>query len=86
MRTTVDLPDAILRRAKAIAAMEGKSLKRFLAEALERELKRRGEFESASKRVSLPLVRSENPGSVHLDAEKIADVLEREDINELAGH
>ncbi|MEF8943102.1 MAG: hypothetical protein V5B78_09965 [Desulfohalobiaceae bacterium] len=86
MRTTVDLPDAILRRAKAIAAMEGKSLKRFLAEALERELRRRGEAESSPKRVTLPLVPSENPGSVHLDGERIADVLEREDTDELAGY
>jgi hypothetical protein len=86
MRTTVDLPDEMLRRVKAIAAMEGKSLKRFLAEALERELRRRGEVESSPKRVTLPLVPSENPGSVHLDAEKIADILEREDIDELAGH
>ena len=79
MRTTVDLPDAILRRAKAIAAIEGKSLKRLLTEALERELRRRGEAESSPKRVTLPLVPSENPGSVHLGAEKIADILEHQD-------
>ncbi|HEY7336167.1 MAG TPA: hypothetical protein VH639_14855 [Bryobacteraceae bacterium] len=37
MRTTVDIPDALFRRAKALAAMEGSSLKDLIVRALERE-------------------------------------------------
>jgi uncharacterized protein (DUF1778 family) len=40
MRTTVDIPDHLLRRAKAAAALEGKSLKAFLMEAVVHELER----------------------------------------------
>lgn len=37
MRTTVDLPDALFRRAKATAAVRGVSLKDLLITAVERE-------------------------------------------------
>jgi hypothetical protein len=38
VKTTVDLPDDLLRRAKAKAAMEGKKLRELLQEGLERVL------------------------------------------------
>jgi len=85
MRTTIDLPDAILRRAKAVAAMEGKSLKTFLSEAVEHELQRRVEKEASRKRVSLPLVPSEKPGTLHVSSDHIAEVLDQEDADALAG-
>jgi len=34
VKTTIELPDALFRRAKAAAAEEGKSLKDFFSEAL----------------------------------------------------
>lgn len=40
MKTTVELPDTLFRRAKAAAANEGKSLKEFFAEALSERLRR----------------------------------------------
>ena len=40
MKTTVDLPDATFRQAKAAAAARGMTLKRFLTEALEERLRR----------------------------------------------
>jgi len=33
------------------------------------------------KRVEFPLVRSKHPGSLHLTAERIADILEEEDVS-----
>lgn len=39
MKTTVHLPDALYREAKAKAALEGKSMRTFLAEALESKLR-----------------------------------------------
>jgi hypothetical protein len=35
MRTTIDLPDAVFRETKSLAAMRGVSLKQFILEAIE---------------------------------------------------
>ncbi len=42
MRTTVDLPDALYRRTKAVAALRGSSLKELIIEALEKEVAKPG--------------------------------------------
>ena len=39
MKTTLELPDALLRRTKAAAAMAGMSMRDFIARALEVQLK-----------------------------------------------
>ena len=47
MKTTIELPDATLRRAKILAAARGVTLKRFFIEALEEQLQRcSGELDS----------------------------------------
>ena len=38
MRTTIDLPDALFRRAKATAAARGVSLKQVITAAIEKEV------------------------------------------------
>jgi hypothetical protein len=38
MRTTVDLPDALFRRTKALAALRGSSMKELIVSAVEREV------------------------------------------------
>ena len=86
MRTTVDLPDHLLRRAKAAAALDGKSLKAFLKEAVVHELERSVEKKIARKKVSLPLIPSSRPGTLQLNADDIAHILSREDRHALAGH
>lgn len=43
MKTTIDVPDDILKAAKATAALRGASLKDFVTEALEEHLKREDE-------------------------------------------
>ena len=40
MKTTIELPDATLRRAKILAAARGVTLKRFFIEALEEQFRR----------------------------------------------
>ena len=40
MKTTVEIPDAMFRRAKAYAAVNGMTLKQFFSEALEEKLRR----------------------------------------------
>jgi hypothetical protein len=42
VKTTIELPDELLRRAKATAATRGISLKRLFSEALEQGLRRGG--------------------------------------------
>lgn len=86
MRTTVDIPDQLLRRAKAAAALEGKSLKVFFMDAVTNELKRSVEKKIVRKKVSLPLVSSNRPGTLHLNSDEIARILDEEDLNALAGH
>lgn len=38
MKTTVDIPDAVFRRAKATAAERGQALREFVTEALQEKL------------------------------------------------
>ena len=40
MKTTVDLPETTFRKAKALAAARGVTLKRFFTEALEAQIRR----------------------------------------------
>jgi hypothetical protein len=42
MKTTVEIPDPLFRRAKATAAERGQSLREFIAEALQEKLVQRG--------------------------------------------
>ncbi len=38
MRTTIDMPDALFRKTKAVAALRGSSMKELIIHAVEREL------------------------------------------------
>ena len=40
MKTTIELPDVTLRRAKAFAAVHGITMRRFITDAIERQLRR----------------------------------------------
>ena len=58
--------------------MNGLSMKEFVSRAVEHELETSGTgFES--RRVRLPLVPSEKPGSLTITSDKIAAVLEQKD-------
>jgi hypothetical protein len=95
MRTTVDIPEDILRKAKSQAALKGMSLKDFVSEALRAALYRRSpEFDSKSgdredreetlhlgNGCVFPLIRGEcGPGLKNLTSEKIHEILEEEDV------
>jgi hypothetical protein len=86
MRTTIDIPEAIFRRAKALAAIEGKSLKTFVLEAITRELRERTDQKGRSRRVKIPLVRSKRPGSLYITGDTISEALYDEDMHALARH
>ncbi len=85
MRTTIDINDALYKKIKVTAAMSGLTLKEFIARAVEHELETSGPgFER--RRVRLPLVPSKKPGSLFINSDDIAAVLEREDFHAAAGH
>ncbi|MBN1961354.1 MAG: hypothetical protein JW841_10445 [Deltaproteobacteria bacterium] len=81
MRTTVDIPESLLRRVKATAALEGSSLKDFLINALETKILLTNNQSSYGRRVSLPLVPSREPGSLKLTNERINAQLEADDVD-----
>jgi len=62
MRTTIDLPDALFRRTKAVAALRGSSMKELIAQALEREVSPKpGPKGRGGHRVKVPLIRLKRP-------------------------
>jgi hypothetical protein len=73
MRTTIDIPDAMYRRLKARAASEGRSAKSLVLQGVEQVLKTKPA--TPGKRVTLPLVRSNRPGSLRIDNARIYDVI-----------
>ena len=86
MRTTIDMPDQLFRRAKATASLRGVTLKQFASEAVERELDSNEIGQLARGRpVQLPLVPSKRPGSVAMTPVRVAELLEAEDLDALAG-
>ena len=57
MRTTIDMPDALFRKTKAVAALRGSSMKDLIIQAIERELAK-STATSKRKRIKLPLIQS----------------------------
>lgn len=80
MRTTLDLPDDILRRAKIAAVERGSSLRQLVTDALRREIE--GTAPTARHRMTRPPIklsadaplRKLSPDAVkRLDAESVAE-------------
>ena len=73
MRTTVDIPDAVYRRLKSRAAIEGSSPKEVILRAVQLILK--DSPRKSRKRVKLPLIKSKQPGTLELDNDKIFEII-----------
>ena len=61
MRTTVDIPDALFRRAKSEAALRGRKLKDLVADGLRLVLDKENRPAEAEKKPPRPA----RPGSLH---------------------
>jgi hypothetical protein len=77
MRTTVDLPDTLFRRTKALAATRGSSMKELIVRAVEREVNAE---ESAitnrkPRRVEFPLVHLRSRRKLDLSGFDFDDLL-----------
>lgn len=62
MRTTVDLPDALFRKAKVRAAQEGRPLKELIADGLKLVLQRgKNQPPAALPRTEFPIIKPADP-------------------------
>ncbi len=75
MRTTLDLPDELMRHLKARAALEGRSLRELVLELVERGLKAQP-LTAAPAPVGLPTVRLGRPLALPATALNHADLSE----------
>ena len=80
MRTTIDMPDALMRAAKARAADRGESLKDLVNRALAHELGLPSVPKRKTGRVALPLIARDAAPEVLVTNDDIAAALEAEDI------
>ena len=72
MRTTVDIPDPIYRKLKSKAGQQGQSVKELILRGVEKELRAGGRKKG---RIRLPIVRSKQPGELHLTNEQIYEII-----------
>jgi hypothetical protein len=73
MRTTVDIPDALYRELKSRAAREKVSVKRLILRGVESEL--RPTSSRRKRRVSFPIIRSRQPGTLEMDNAKVYELI-----------
>jgi len=77
MRTTVDLPDELFQRTKALAALRGDSLKDLVVRAIETEVGGRNPADAGqpTRRVRLPLIRLRSRRKLDLSGFDFDDLL-----------
>jgi hypothetical protein len=78
MRTTIDLPDTLFRRTKAVAALRGSSMKDLIVRAIERELTAQSKSGSAAKpsqRAKFPVVHLKSGREIDLTGFDFDDLL-----------
>lgn len=77
MKTTLDLPDDLMRDIKIRAARENRKLKDVIADLLRRGMSQKATEPSPHRRVTLPLVLCSNEASpeAEMTPERVARVL-----------
>lgn len=73
MATSVEVPDETYRVLEALAVTEGTTVKELVLEGVDGVIKARKPV--TVRRLRLPLIDSDNPGSLQLDNEKIYDLI-----------
>ena len=81
MRTTIDMPDVLMRAAKARAAEHGESLKDLVNRALAHELGLSSASQRKAGRVTLPLIARDASPAVLVTNDDIAAAFEAEDVD-----
>ena len=76
MRTTIDLPDILFRRTKAVAALRGSSMKDLIVRAIERELvAKSGNQAKPSQHAKFPVVHLRSGREIDLAGFDFDDLL-----------
>ena len=78
MRTTIDMPTALMRAAKARAAEDGESLKDLVNRAIAREVGLSATAKGKTGRVTLPLIARDATPTVLVTNDDIADAFDAE--------
>ncbi len=73
MRVTINIPDALHRELKSKAACEGRPVEELILRGVEGVLCVRPK--KRSRRISLPIVVSKQPGTLQIDNAKIFDLV-----------
>ena len=85
MRTTLELPDVLFRKAKAKAAMEGITLKRLLTSYVENGLDNPSPVRQMGRRSKLPVIKRRGHGVIpNLTSELQSRIQEEEDLAKLS--
>jgi len=84
MRTTIEMPTALMRAAKARAAEEGRSLKDLVNRAVAREVGLPATPNGKTERVKLPLIARDATPTVLVTNDDIADAFVAEDAERFA--
>jgi hypothetical protein len=84
MRTTIDMPSALMRAAKARAAEEGESLKNLVTRAVAQEVGLPAAQKGKSGRVMLPLIARDATPTILVTHDDIAAALDAEDADRFA--
>lgn len=82
MKTTVELPDELMREVKVRAAQENRKLKDLIADLLRRGLDQPAEPPRVKNRVKFPLIKGTHPAAPghEVTPEVIAQALIDEDV------
>ena len=75
MRTTIDLPDDLYRKTKALAALRGSSVKDLVIRALERDVSPTTTKGIPGHRVKLPLMHLKHSKKLDLTGFNLDDLL-----------
>jgi len=75
MRTTIDIPEAVFRQTKSLAASRGLTLKQFIINAVEREINPDRPMETGQGRVPLPVIHLEPGRKLDLTGFNFDDLL-----------
>jgi hypothetical protein len=73
MRMTIDIPDPIYRRLKSRAASGGTTIRELILQGVRSVLKRNAR--KSPKPVNLPMIRSNQAGTLELDNDKIFEII-----------
>jgi hypothetical protein len=85
MRTTIEMPTALMRAAKARAAEEGESLKDLVSRAVAREVGLPATQKGKTGRVTLPLIARDATPAVVVTNDDIEDAFDAEDVERFSG-